>query len=301
MVDYKAVVDSDPLLKHLNQPPPPIVYQYTSMGVLEKITDTGEIWASEARFLNDSTEFEHARMYIRGMLEDRVQKSALLYRVKEDLPIVDRRSDEYDVFIASFSSEGDSLPQWRGYCSAGHGVAIGFNPDALTSGDFEISKGFKPVPDDESTIERWLLKCVYTDEEKRKLIGDSIDGYLNVIEGKNPRLTPNRGATFLLNTVQMCTPLFKNASFREEQEWRLVVNCYYDHQPKRHFRIWGSTAVPFIKIDIRKEHKHDFIKEVVIGPCSNENLAIRGVNRLLASRGLGKDKVRSSKIPYRTW
>jgi hypothetical protein len=291
----------DPLLKHLNQPPPAILYHYTSMNVLEKITDTGELWASEARFLNDSTEYEHARAYIRGMLEDRVKKSALLYRIKEDLPIIDRRSDEYDVFITSFSSEGDSLPQWRGYCSDGHGVAIGFNPDALTGGDVEIGKSFRPVPDDEPAIEWSLLKCVYTDREKKKLIGDNIDGYLEVVKGKHPTLSPNRGATFLLSTIQMCRPLFKNASFKEEQEWRLVVNCYYDHEPKRHFRIWGSTAVPFIKIDVRKKYKHDFIKEVVIGPCSNEDLAVRGVDRLLAGRGLGKGKVRKSNIPYRTW
>lgn len=291
----------DPLLKHLHQPPPPVLYHYTSMSVLEKITDGGEIWASEARFLNDSTEFEHARDYIRGMLEDKVKKSALLHRVKDDLPIVDRRSDEYDVFIASFSGDGDSLPQWRGYCSAGHGVAIGFNPDALTNGDVEISKGFRTVPDDEPALEWSLLRCVYTDREKKKLVGDNVESYLDVIRGNHPTLNPNRGATFLLHTVQMCRPLFKNESFKEEQEWRLVVNCYYDHEPKRHFRIWGSTAVPFIKIDVRKKHKHDFIKEVVIGPCSNENLAIRGVDRLLASRGLGKDKVRKSNIPYRTW
>jgi hypothetical protein len=271
------------------------------MHVLDRITDTGELWASEARFLNDSTEYEHARAYIRGMLEDRVDKSALLYRVKEDLPIIDRRSDEYDVFLASFSSDGDSLPQWRGYCSAGHGVAIGFNPDALTSGDVEISKGFRPIPDDEPALERSLLKCVYTDEEKKKLIGDNLDSYLDVVMDKHPHLGPKQGATFLLSTVQMCRPLFKNERFKEEQEWRLVVNCYHDQEPKRHFRIWGSTAVPFIKIDVRKKHRHDFVKEVVIGPCSNEELAIRGVDRLLASRGLGKGKVRKSNVPYRTW
>lgn len=292
----------DPLLKHLNQAPPPILYHYTSMNVLEKITDSGVLWASEARFLNDSTEFEHARDYIRGKLENRAtKKRALLDRLKEDLTIIDRRFDEHDVFIASFSGEGDSLPQWRGYCSAGHGVAIGFNPDALTGGEFEISKHFRPVPDDEPTFERSILKCAYTDKEKTKLVGDSLDSYFYVIEGKHSSLSPNRGATFLLSTIQMCRPLFKNASFKEEKEWRLVVNCYYDHEPKRHFRVWGSTAVPFIKVDVRKKHKHDFIKEVVLGPCSNVDLAIRGVDRLLASRGLGKDKARKSNIPYRTW
>ena len=111
----------DPLNKHLRQSPPPALFHYTSMDVLEKITSSGKIWASEARFLNDSTEYAHARSYIKTMLEGRTAKdNALRARVSEDLKTVESQFAEHDVFIASFSSDGDSLPQWRGYCSKGN-------------------------------------------------------------------------------------------------------------------------------------------------------------------------------------
>ena len=136
----------DPLNKHLRQSPPPVLFHYTSMGVLEKITSTGQIWASEARFLNDSTEYGHARSYIRRMLEDRTANDAALRtRVAGDLKIVDSRFEEHDVFISSFSGAGDSLPQWRGYCSKGNGVAIGFNPYALKVGNPRTCPCYLPL------------------------------------------------------------------------------------------------------------------------------------------------------------
>jgi hypothetical protein len=294
----------DPLLKHLKQSPPPALFHYTSMDVLEKMTETGQIWASEARFLNDSTEYNHARSYIKKMLRDRIAESdndALKSQVLEDLKMADARFNEHDVYIASFSKDGDSLPQWRGYCSSGHGVAIGMNPLALKSGELEIDTKFSPRPDDEPVTDRSLLKCVYTDKEKLKVVGETLDSYLHVTEGKHPHLTPSRAGRLLINTIETCSPMFQDVSFKEEREWRLVVNCYYGDVPKRHFRIWGSTAVPFIKVDVKTNYTLDYIREVVIGPCPNEDLALLGVKRLLAARGLRRANVRKSSIPYRTW
>jgi hypothetical protein len=236
----------DPLLKHLNQSPPPVLFHYTSIGALEKITETGQIWASEARFLNDRTEYLHARLYIEELLRERIAgDNALANLVNEDLKTVDAQVDEHEVFIASFSTDGDSLPQWRGYCSDGHGVAVGFNPYALRAGRLEIEQDFRPRPDDDPVTDKTLVKSAYTAKDKEKLIGENLDSYLDIVRGKHPTLGTTRAGRILRNVVEMCSPLFKHASFKEEREWRLVINCYYDDVPQRHFRAWGSTVVPW--------------------------------------------------------
>ena len=236
------------------------------------------------------------------MLEDRTAKDvALRTRVAGDLKIVDSRFDEHDVFISSFSGTGDSLPQWRGYCSKGNGIAIGFNPYALKVGKIEVIKDFNQRTDDDPIVDASLLKCVYTDKDKEKVIGENLDSYLNVAQGKHPDLPSSRAGRVLVSTINLCSPMFKDVSFKEEREWRLVVDCYYGDVPERYFRTWGSTVVPFIKVEVKTNYAIDYIKEVVIGPCPNENLALLGVKKLLAGRGLHRVNVISSSIPYRTW
>lgn len=88
-----------------------------------------------------------------------------------------------EVFVASFSKEGDSLPQWRGYGSNGQGVAIGFLPAALKSGLLQIPE-IEPHGDPEHPpTDLSLMKCVYKDTEKHAIIIESVDSYLAAVEG----------------------------------------------------------------------------------------------------------------------
>jgi hypothetical protein len=117
-----------PLLTHLSQKPPRVLYHYTSLEVLEKITRNGEIWASDIEFLNDSEEYVNAKAFIKHELEMRVAKNEKLRSiVHSHVGQMYHELDHLDMYVASFSTEGDSLPQWRGYCPSGQGVAIGLS------------------------------------------------------------------------------------------------------------------------------------------------------------------------------
>jgi hypothetical protein len=284
-----------PLLKHLAQKPPLVLYHYTSLKVLEKITRNGEIWASDIEFLNDSDEYVHAKEFIKHELETRVAKNEKLRSIVHSyVGQIYHELDHLDLYVASFSTDGDSLPQWRGYCPNGQGVAIGFLPGALTSGGLDLAEG------ENQSIDRKLLKCVYTSKEKIKLLDAHLNHFLKLVTEHfgTDSLEPGR---FLGDLTEACCPFFKNESFREEMEWRLSVRCMYRDVPRREFHIGRSTVVPHLRIDLRKNHRLDFIKELVIGPTPNKGLAFMGVKTLLNRRDLSSVAVRNSNIPYRMW
>jgi hypothetical protein len=284
-----------PLLKHLAQKPPRVLYHYTSLEVLEKITRNGEIWASDIEFLNDSEEYVNAKAFIKHELEMRVAKNEKLRSiVHSHVGQMYHELDHLDVYVASFSTEGDSLPQWRGYCPNGQGVAIGFLPWALTSGELDLPKG------DDQSIDRKLLKCVYTSKEKTKLLDAHLNHFLKLVAEHFGTDSMEPGS-FLQTLTEACCPFFKNESFREEMEWRLSVRCLHRDIPQREFHLGRSTVVPHLRIDLRENYRLDFIKEVVIGPTPNKDLAFMGVKTLLNRRDLSSVAVRNSNIPYRMW
>lgn len=45
-----------------------MLYHYTSIDVLEKITCYGQVWAGDIDALNDSSEYVHAKAFIRDAL-----------------------------------------------------------------------------------------------------------------------------------------------------------------------------------------------------------------------------------------
>jgi Protein of unknown function (DUF2971) len=284
-----------PLLKHLAQKPPPVLYHYTSMEVLEKITRSGEIWASDIEFLNDSEEYVNAKAFIKHELEMRVAKDEKLRSiVHAHVGQMFHELDHRDVYVASFSMEGDSLSQWRGYCPNGQGVAVGFLPWALSSGELDLAVG------DNKSAGKALLKCVYTPKEKTKLLDAHLNHFLKLVTEHFGTDSMEPGL-FLGALTEACCPFFKNESFREEREWRLSVRCSYRDVPQREFHMGRSTVVPHLQINLRKNYRLDFIKEVVIGPTPNKDLAFMGVKTLLNRRELSRAVVRHSNIPYRMW
>lgn len=295
-------LQTDPLSQYRAQSPPPVLFHYTSMGVLERITDTCQIWASHASFLNDSSEFEHARDFIRDRVLERAKQvdiSDLI--IKELIPIIDFRPDFEDVFVASFTEDGDSLPQWRGYCATGMGVSIGFDRLALMNCTMEIEHLFPEEAANNPIVYRSLLKCVYTPAEKSRLISESVDGFMNAIQGEHPQLSFHDAGAFLKGIIALCSPLFKHESFKEEREWRLVVQCKGRKSPKRHFRAAQSTLIPFIKLDVGTDRRGSYISKVNVGPSPNAHLAAIGVRKLLEHRDLSTATVENSRLPYRSW
>lgn len=116
----------------INAPIPEIFYHYTNATGMMGIVDKAEIWCTHTQYLNDSQEFKHAI----GLFCEQIG-----LRLKSDADNSDFLKSVYEfavgqveyvnVCVASFSTEKDSLSQWRAYANAPGGYAIGFSAEKI--------------------------------------------------------------------------------------------------------------------------------------------------------------------------
>jgi hypothetical protein len=126
---------------------PSVLYHYTSMTGLLGIIQ-GCIWATNIRYLNDISEYDHFLTLVRRRMPElgrhktfphpQLNKSDLISKLtrrkKPHLPAY------MDLpFVASFSQDRDSLVHWRSYCSQGNGVCIGIKTSWLRKAFLELA------------------------------------------------------------------------------------------------------------------------------------------------------------------
>ena len=100
----------------------------------------------------------------------------------------------------------------------------------------------------------------------------------------------------MLERVLTYAPLFKDSSFKEEWEWRIIsmnpINLT--------FRQGKSFLVPYLEIDLCDEGEHVKVKEVVVGPTPHMELAMKACELFLRQHK-AESKVTASVIPYCNW
>lgn len=285
--------------------PPEILYHYTSMDALVSIVNSGRIWASHIRFLNDKSELLAmwnavvARMKQRrdGAKEKERTYLSKIIRLAEK----ERAGNE---FVASFSEQSDDLSQWRAYCSRG-GCAIGFAAEALQSQWVSGPNGGKP-----SLVSDRLLKVKYLDEKTLSDLDGFIDDFLYFGSGlagiRNVKGRPVPAEKFAAGLAAPFAPTFKDVAFSHECEWRMVLTERNEPMPGLRFRPGKSTLIPYIEVDLNRDEAYKsplsyMIKRVVIGPTPNPELAVEALKRLFSSKHHPEVEIANSVIPYRDW
>jgi len=301
------------------------------------MTESQTIFASDGRFLNDTEELVHARQIVEELAEQEIEKieGSLEWKDTNLPPVIaetlrrtvrslfgGRFSDEFlQVFVACFSESRDQLSQWRGYSHGSTGVSLGYDLRNVRSTLYSGLAAFAP--------------CVYNDGKKRELLRDVVQnlfertialmtltyraGYdvglksasdeeseasfqnwyennADVIAIQEKIDVYRRDAAYSLLHI---AALMKNASFREECEWRLVLprlRSFNDHKLQTDFRTGSSTLIPHIAHGLPSDSLP--LKEVILGPDSH-NAAEGAITAYLASRDL-EAKVTRSCIPYRS-
>ncbi|MGH8399292.1 MAG: DUF2971 domain-containing protein [Gammaproteobacteria bacterium] len=218
---------------HLNVAVPGALYHYTGQAGLLGIVHGGELWATKIQYMNDATEFglalNLARQHLKNIIEfsRHPGEKAAGVRLEESLHGI----EDINIFAACFCEKGDSLSQWRGYAGGNHGYAIGFDPDALMQ-----------IADRVSFV---LGPCIY-DVAVQKRIVEEIVGHCLLSE---LNLTATKRWGFhgpLADILFRYGVFFKDGSFADENEWRLVsATVAYDDDRVR-FRSGKSMVTPFL-------------------------------------------------------
>lgn len=266
--------------------PQKLLYHYTTQEGLLGILEQGVIRASSIQHLNDASEFEYS---VNIAL-------AVLYGMKPSAEVSERMSSilttfryGWDVFVTSFSKDGDQLGQWRAYGKDG-GFSIGFDPDALEI--LARKQGYQ------------LTKCIYQYNSQETAIRTLVERAVN-----KTNWTPEDGFIFQQHFLHIA-PMYKHPSFQAEDEWRLSKlalappNGEFDKEIK--YRPGKSFFVPYKEFNLKPESDKEPplpIKLIVVGPTPHSKLSAWTVRNRIHILGLKPDKVivRQSLVPYRAW
>jgi hypothetical protein len=281
---------------------PSVLYHYTSAQGLKGIVESGKLWATHIRYLNDLLEYE----FLWELLSTRIQTA--LDSSNEEVA-ADERSRlrsllarrPVEVFVASFSNDGgDRLSQWRGYSPDGNGYSIGFSRKVLQ--DFAESNNRVTPP---GAPKADIFQVKYCASNDAKLFDGIVEG-----TWKNP-LSVDTGVSaeqLFTALTSVFAPLYKHVAFEEEKEWRLTLSSvgtqtfseHHNASSKIHFRPGKSMMIPYREIDLRSIET-DFISEITIGPTPHKDLSKQAVEELLRSVGHKVCEIKNSDVPYRFW
>jgi hypothetical protein len=142
---------------YIDRPTSPL-YHYTSLGAILNIIPNRTLYATDARFLTDSSEMRVMVRNLRNAMSSSAGPDAFtLWLHSQFRAWLDKRLSELGdaVFVACFTQNGNLLSQWRSYVDPGKGLSIGFEPDTLAEKAY--SRSFM------------VGKCIY-DSKKQKAI-----------------------------------------------------------------------------------------------------------------------------------
>ena len=310
------------------------LYHYTSLEAACSIASNKELWVTELKHLNDSSEFEYGLKLAKSVGD----------RLDVPLPVsvpwgLWNTTLSSDVYIFSLSANGDQLSQWRAYCPNG-GVSIGFKRESIEA----IAKQYG-----------YLLKqCEY----KEKVQIESLEQLFKArfpdlitasSEAEHQELMFSRKGElendhkFMQEFVRLIAT-FKESSFQEEAEYRLISPASgivgVGGAPVPEWRVARGLPIQYTKLDMGQpltdeelktyvgqeadSIKHQLslmgsrepdaqafppIRTVTVGPHSHQKVVQTSLHKLFLAKFRhnvtshspnGNIRVVSSSIPYRT-
>lgn len=272
---------------------PKILYHYTDLSGLKGIVRSHSLWASDIKSLNDESEVQYSRDFLKSLTDDYFDNATDSYSVhllKLAITGLATATTHLDTFVASLCEDGDNLSQWRAYGSRGAGVAIGFDYETLC--------------DVASDQDYTLLRVIYKEDEQRNELEPVISDSERIIRdwGASPSEAPAAEMQVLLLGFGLLTALMpiKNPAFRDEHEWRLeriAIPGLSDRQTLVREGSRGEISYEEVIFDNRGGQSS--LTQVVLGPTFDSDSSEAEVRVMLDTNGLADVAIARSKIPLR--
>jgi hypothetical protein len=236
-----------------------IVYHYTDTKAFAGIVEKAALWATDFRYLNDSRELRYAWDPFVATLRRRASEPgdyseayAAQLKALELMESIDLMGFDDSMFVACFTELRDVVSQWSRYGANGHGIALGFDTEAIRtlrvpifhhapggrlvpamawvadSVPADLSEGESPPPPTRQEHMTWgaILQSVrYGDVERDRLVDDLID----VVEKSGDKTGVGSfdgkigNSVFRTHALVHRLPLVKHAAFEDEQEHRITI------------------------------------------------------------------------------
>ena len=281
-------------------PRPELVFHYTSAEKMFEIVKPREntkrivLWASSAFCMNDPEEIIHGAKLIHRTALEFLPPFVVNHSFTSNFETNDYTKLMFleKTCIASFCSGPDLLSQWRIYGKNGDGYSIGFRSDALAHA--ASGSGFDLVP------------VIYDPGEQEQIVRKFFISARHIRESPDAEIDDSFNLVVISEAVKLSFG-FKNKSFHEEQEWRLVSGA-----PLGTIKYRGGrrNIIPYVELDLDKR----CIGEIWLGPTLDKGLATRTLEMYLraeygteCSRGavgrstiIGDSTPQCLRVPHRT-
>lgn len=195
------------------------LHHYTTITGLQGIATSTSIWASDARFLNDSSELTWAASLIDDVVRE-VFNEEPKGPLADALPNYEGLLNVFQYgsrpFVACFCEDGDLLSQWRGYGTGEAPASLGFDLTQLAR------FGLPP--------RTYLRRVIYDGETQRQLVRSITETWLATVrrlltgasQYQIDDILPYPAIWALQEALAEPHLCFKNPAFAEEREWRLI-------------------------------------------------------------------------------
>jgi hypothetical protein len=203
------------------RPAVPRLFHYTTLDTMWKILEGQELWATHARFSNDAQEVE-------------LGKKLLLGGTKTD------SVDElFNPFVVCLCENGDLLSQWRAYARDGVAIELAFPPsstvriikdqdqDQKVTGEIDGLRPYRVFYGDAAVLNDSDQTHIADSQiviSSAAVTGDG-GSVIKVSElGERVRSAAETGGLSEDDLLKALLPYVKSSGFKEESEWRLVVD-----------------------------------------------------------------------------
>ena len=248
---------------------------YTDFAGLKGILETGRLWATYGKTLNDSTEHKYGQERLAQYLQSKVRPEAQHF-VETGLNNPRRN------FVSCFCESSQVLSMWRSYAAFGGGYCLEFNGPSL------LSCNFPPIGP------RMPFKITYGNDMSQPL-QDVLD-ILCEFGGRGQVEAVLSGSWLSIFALK-----FKHPAFAEEREWRLVIQ---DPEASHlRFRAGHANIRPYIELSpvmTDGSTKRFPLQKVFYGPTlRDDEVLVETIQMMLQQFGYGNVPVEPSGIPYR--
>ena len=217
-------------------PPKTTLFHYTNYQGLEGILKSKEIWLTDVRYLNDTTELEYGLEFVSETLQEYMRKynsmTNFVLPTLSNLKNLSRKKANLTAYAACFCESNRVLSQWIRYADEGHGYAMGFDAEKLP-----VGKNLN------------LFKVFYDPAEQREIIWTYLDREVRKPLEKD-EMSHEMAHAYLGNLIA-CLTCFKHSVFEEEREWRLVfthdISSFFR---KLQFRQYDRFIIPYFALDL---------------------------------------------------
>lgn len=268
------------------RPLPESLYHYTNVNGLTGILSSESIWATNARYLNDTSELNYGRMLVSRVVSERVEllSGHTQKWLAEFADLVHHAFDTTETYVACFCEREDLLSQWRAYGSS-RGFALGFTAARLSQ-----------------LVPNGLFRVEYDKAEQERAVGKTITAHVKrfdaaVAARALDQLPWISGA--LAVALALWVVVFKHPSFAEEKEWRM---CPIVPSSKVRVRSDGGWLRPYMEISLLSSQSNEAmmpLRSITHGPAPHPELEKRSLKLLLQDTKYADVSLLGSEVPLR--